>query len=566
MSYQLRTVNESLVSELALALNISATTARVLVGRKITSVAEAENFLNSSIQDIHDPFLLKDMDKAVERLTRAIYTHEAICIYGDYDVDGAVGTSLLLIFLQDMGVRASFYIPNRLSEGYSLNDHALRKLKNQGVGLIVTVDNGIMAVAEVGLAQSLGLDVIITDHHQTGPILPPASAVVNPQRSDCPYPFKGICGAGVAFKLALALRQTLRRQGFFDDKPEPNLKSYLDLLAVATVCDMVPLTDENRFFVKEGLRHLEVTKRPGLKALMAVSRLTGPPSATDLGFRLGPRINACGRLEDASLGVLMLTSDDDESALKYAKILDQLNQDRRDLEQNMAEEALSLIEHTIDLTQTLGVVVFEKDWHVGVVGIVASRVVEKIHRPTFILCQTESGEIKGSGRSVGKVSLVKALHECAQHLKKYGGHEAAAGVTLEPENRENFIRDFDAAIKKQMSFHDLKSVVLVDDDLTRAEINARLVNELSRLEPFGMGNAKPLFVAKGLSVNAKKVVGQKHLKLEMGHGKNKVFDAIAFGKADSLVTLNESADVLFGLEVNTFRDVARIQLVVKEFV
>lgn len=566
MAYQLRPSNEALVNELALALDVSPTTARVLVGRKIKSVAEAQGFLNSSIQDIHDPFLFKDMDKAVERFIRAIYAHEAICIYGDYDVDGAVGTSLLLVFLQDIGVRASFYIPNRMSEGYSLNENALRKLKNQGVGLVITVDNGIMAVTEVGFAKSLGLDVIITDHHQVGSVLPPACAVVNPQRKDCPYPFKGICGAGVAFKLALALRQTLRRQDFFANKPEPNLKSYLDLLSVATVCDMVPLTDENRFFVKEGLRHLEVTKRPGLKALMAVSHLTGPPTATDLGFRLGPRINACGRLEDASLGVLMLTSDNDQSALEYAQVLDRLNQDRRDLEKNMAEAALSLIERTIDLTQTLGVVVFEPEWHVGVVGIVASRVVEKIGRPTFILCRAESGEIKGSGRSVGKVSLVKALHECAQHLKKYGGHEAAAGVTLLPENLANFMRDFDAAIKRQMSFDDLKSAILVDDDLTSTDINARLVNELSRLEPFGMGNAKPLFVAKGLSVKAKKIVGQNHLKLEIRHGKNKVFDAIAFGKADHLEQLAASTDAVFGLEINTFRDVARIQLVVKEFI
>ena len=293
-SWKIREADQMLISTLSRELGVSEITARVLVNRKITSLEVAQNFLNAQATHVHNPFLLKDMDVAVDRLIHAIFNRERICIYGDYDVDGATATSLLIWFFRDIGFEAQFYIPNRLSEGYSLNYKALEKLAEKKVDLIITVDNGIMAHAEAQFARKLGMDLIITDHHQVADSLPEAVAVVNPQRKDCVYPFKGICGAGVAFKLVMALRQKLRDRGFFEKSREPNIKKYLDLLSVATVCDVMPLVDENRYFVIEGLKVLATTDRPGLRALLKICECNQNPSDVDLGFRLGSRINACG--------------------------------------------------------------------------------------------------------------------------------------------------------------------------------------------------------------------------------------------------------------------------------
>lgn len=561
--WRLKPADDQVVANLAKDTGLSAVIARVLVNRRVTTADEAKKFLNVDKSHVHSPFLLKDMDRAVARVLKAIQSKEKICVYGDYDVDGAVSTSLLLLFFKEIGFPIEFYIPNRLREGYSLNKDALETLRAREVTLLITVDNGIMAHKEIAFANTLGLDVIVTDHHQVAETLPQAVAIVNPQRADCTYPFKGICGAGVAFKLIMALRQTLREQNYFRDKKEPNLKQYLDLLCIATVCDMVPLRDENRYFVKEGLKCLEHTTRPGLKALMKVSALKDTVSATDLGFRLGPRINACGRLEDASWGVKMLVSESDSEAWEYAQKLDGLNKDRRDVEAEIVSEALAQVRESVDLKERLGVVVFSENWHVGVVGIVASRVVEKIKRPVFVLGKTDSGDIKGSGRSIAKVNLVVALRECSEYLKMFGGHEAAAGLTLHEGKLDEFTRAFDHAIKKQMIFEDLAQKTLVDDDLTTAEINRRLVDELGQLEPFGMGNAKPLFVLRELKVKSQRVVGENHLKLRVScHDQD--FDAIAFNQADQLPEIEQKKEALFSLEINKYQDVERVQLVIKE--
>lgn len=562
--WKLRQSDDAQARALVCELGLSLTVARILINRKISTPEAARHFLNADMSHMHDPFLFKDMDRAVERAAKALDAGERITVYGDYDVDGAVATSMLVLYFKELGANVDFYIPNRLTEGYSLNKNALDKLAEGGTKLIVTVDNGITAIAEASYAHSLGLELIVTDHHKVGFEIPQAVAVVDPQRPDCAYPFKGICGAGVAFKFMAALRSFLRARGDFTTREEPNLKRYFDLLCIPTVCDVVPLVDENRFFVKEGLRHLGHTKRAGLKALLKVCQLAGKDiSAYDLGFKLGPRINACGRLVDASLGVRMLTSDSETEASVIARELDRLNQERRDIEKSITEEAFARIER-MGRQDALGVAIYEASWHVGVVGIVASRLVEKLNRPVFVLARAENGLVKGSGRSVPGVNLVAALNECAECLVIYGGHEAAAGVTLEEANVAEFSRLFDAAVKKQLSPAELVKTTWVDAELKLSEIDERFVRELERLEPFGMGNAKPVFVAQGLEVAAKRIVGQNHLKLKIA-GDDSVFDAIAFNKSGAYDGLSDRTGLLFGVELNEFNNAENIQLVVKDF-
>lgn len=564
-AWELRTTDPEQVQKLAQNLAISKTTARILLGRQISTPEAAKNFLNMQLNQIHDPFLMQDMQKACERIIQALQEGEKICIYGDYDVDGAVATSLLVLFFKELGHPVDYYIPNRLDEGYSLNKTALNHLKAKGTKLVITVDNAIMAHEEARYTKELGLSLIITDHHQVGDKLPEADAIINPQRKDCSYPFKGICGAGVAFKLMVAIRQTLRLRGYFDSKVEPNLKSYFDLLCIPTVCDVVPLVDENRIFVKEGLKHLAHSSRPGLMALKkACGLLNKSISSSDLGFRFGPRINACGRLQDATLGVKLLISEDPYEAEFLAKQLDDLNQERRTTEKEITEEALTHIQNHIDLDQRTGVVIYQPHWHLGVIGIVASRLVEKIHRPVFILTQVEDGKLKGSGRSIPEVNLVEALKNCSDCLEAFGGHEAAAGVTLNKENLNTFQKAFDQAVKESVSTQDLTRKIYIDDKLRFEDINEKLLQELKLLEPFGMGNARPVFANENLKIHSKRIVGENHLKLRLGT-QNQSLDAIAFNKATFHKELQSETGALFGVEHNEFNGEKSIQLVIREF-
>ena len=422
-----------------------------------------------------------------------------------------------------------------------------------------------MAHEPILKAKELGIDVVVTDHHTVGETLPEAVAIVNPQRKDCTYPFKGICGAGVAFKLLLAIRMNLRNLGFFENRTEPNLKLYLDLLAIATVCDVVPLKDENRYIVQEGLKVLAQTKRAGLRALLNTCGIGDQVTASDLGFRLGPRINACGRLHDASIGVALLIEDNPEKAHAMAQELSALNQERRNIELGIVNETITQIEETVDLDKTLGLVLFHPEWHLGVVGIVASRITERFKRPTFVLTRGEDGLLKGSGRSISNVSLIDALNACSTYLEKFGGHEAAAGMTIKEEHLEKFENDFDQEVKKQMGFSDLKNFVSIDVDLSSEEISDHLFEELKCLEPHGMGNKRPVFVSTNCQVISKKVVGSDHLKLTVLCGGREI-SAIAFKRAGDLAEMDNIRGMVFGIEANHFRGVETMQLVVKEFI
>lgn len=561
--YKQKQPRAELVQEIVKGCQVSELVAKVLVNRGVESVEQAKAYFEHSVKQIHDPFLLKDMDVAVSRIVQAIQNKESICVYGDYDVDGAVATSLLIHFFREIDFPIQYYIPCRMTEGYSMGSLGLKRLKQNGTNLIITVDNGIMAFDAVDEAAELGMDVIVTDHHQVADQLPNAVAVVNPQRKDCAYPFKGICGAGVAFKLLMALRLKLRDIDYFKDKTEPNLKAHLDLLAIATVCDVVPLVQENRFFVKEGLKRLPHTRKVGLKALLDVCDLQHEIRASDLGFQLGPRINACGRLEHASLGVELLVETDEIEAWNKAVYLNNLNQERRDIEKTIVEDALQKILNIEQGDDAPAFVVQDDEWHEGVVGIVASRIVDRFKKPAFVLSQAEDGNFKGSGRSTGTINLIEALRECDDLLLKYGGHEAAAGLSLNPKNLDEFRIRFQEAVKKQtQDGFDVKEL-WVDEVLSSKQISKDLVRELAQLEPYGMGNAKPVFASQKVKVIEKRIVGQDHLKLKVSD-EGCDLDAIAFRQAEHFDQIQDLVDLVYGVEINSFRNKETVQLVVKE--
>lgn len=560
--FHLKPVADDLVTKLSEGLGVTRVMARVLAARGFSDLAQAQNFLQAPVASLLDPFLLRDMDIAVTRLGAAIRNQEKICIYGDYDVDGAVSTALLLRFLRALGADVFFTIPNRVREGYSLNEPALLRVAAQGAKIVITVDNGITAHAGVRLARELGMEVIITDHHQVGETLPEALAVMDPQRPDCTYPFKGICGAGVTFKLMMALRQALRREGFFTSHAEPNLRHELDILSIATVCDCMPLVAENRTIVREGLQMLASTRKVGLRALLEVSGITDKLTSRDLGFKLGPRLNACGRLDDASLGVRLLLTDDPHEAEMLARQLDSLNQERQVIEKEMVAEALATTGDKFK--NRSGIVLYEPSWHIGVLGIVASRIAELFHKPTFVLARAENGMVKGSGRAAGVINLVAALSRCGSCLTSFGGHEAAAGVTLAENQVESFCQGFDLACHEILKGESAKPAVSVDGMLSSSEISHKLCEELGLLEPCGIGNSRPLFATREpIPVLSRRVVGQDHLKLSLG-GAPQALDAIAFRQASALEQVKNGLSAIFGIEKNRFRERETIQLVIHE--
>ncbi|MBI2339544.1 MAG: single-stranded-DNA-specific exonuclease RecJ [Deltaproteobacteria bacterium] len=565
-------------------LDISPLLARLLINRGYADPDSTRRYLTGSLKDLPNPFLLKGMNEAVDRLIRAIRQKEKIVVYGDYDVDGTCGTSLLLLFFKSLGNPVSFYVPHRMKEGYSLNTGALKKLKGEGIDVVITVDNGITANQEAEAARDLGIDVIVTDHHECPDELPRAYAVINPHRPDCPYPAKEICGTAVAFNLALALRMRLREEGFFGASlSEPNMKQFLDLVALATVADVVPLTGANRIFVKIGLEELNRSTRPGIVALKEAAGCGKTLSTADLGFRLGPRLNACGRLYDASKGVGLLTSENSGEARRLAQELNSANAERQGVEKQILREAIALLEADKETQQRMGHVLFQEEWHPGVIGIVASRLAEKYSRPVVMLGRDSFGadipRLKGSARSFGGLNLIETLRACREHLIKCGGHKAAAGLTLLPERLENFKRAFDSAVRERADPEDFRPFLTLDAELRLEEIDSRLLTEVEKLKPFGVGNPAPLFCLRAVTPRFPRIVGERHLKFTAGRagtaggngqpagpppvaGPN--LNAIAFGMADLSHLLQNAVDLAFACELNEFNGVSSLVLNVKD--
>lgn len=534
-------------------MTVSKIVGDILLKRGIAK-EQHEAFLNPDYdRDLHDPFLLPDMKKAVERIIKARDGGEEVVIYGDYDVDGMTATAILHEALTSFGIKVETYTPDRFTEGYGLNMKAMRSLAKTEASLVVTVDCGSLSHDEIDVAGKLGLDVIVTDHHAVAETMPNAVAVTNPHRKDSQYPFSDLAGCGVAFKLVQALQSRVDKSARDDNTglPAGQEKWLLDLVALGTICDIVPLVDENRALVYWGLEVLKKTKRPGLKALMAVTEtVPSQINARKIGFVLGPRLNAAGRISTAKSALELLMTKDNKKALELAQALDSLNSARRIEQEKIFKEALNY-----DCNDSVLVFAGE-NWNEGVVGIVASKLMERYKKPTFVL--SVNGEnIKGSGRSFGEFSLADAINATRSHLVKGGGHAAAGGISLLSEN----VEDWQKALNEYYKSLDLKSqerFLLSKEDIARADfsnLDIELVKELSKLEPFGMGNEQPVFKLENMGVVYADRIGKEknHLKITLSDGERKL-KFVAFGPPEEwFVEPGEKVDIWVNLEINEWQ-------------
>lgn len=550
-----RDIDPSQRAALAQALSIAPATASLLLARGVTTPDQATSWMAHQLP--HDPFLIPDMEQAVERLHRAVTTHEPICFYGDYDVDGITATSLYLSFFGGLGANVRAYMPHRLREGYGLNSGAVQRLHEEGISLLVTSDCGTTAHREVALAAQLGMDVIVTDHHQTDEQMPPAVAVLNPHRADARYPFRGLCSAALAYKTSQAYQL---RYG----KSSVPLDSLLDLVALATIADVVPLRDENRGFVREGLVQLSRGARCGVRALKQVAGVTRDCTAETIAFKLAPRINAAGRLDDAMLGVRLLTTESPAEAQRLADRLEQLNRERQKVEADIMTEALALLK---DQELPPAIVLASRQWHLGVVGIVAARLVERFHRPAIVIAINGQGIGKGSARTVGGFDLYQGLAACRDLVEAFGGHPSAAGVTVCESRLDEFRARFCDVVAGWTSETAKVPMLHVDAELRLDEVNLRLIQEIGSLHPFGAGNPEPTFAVTRLEVMDSRTVGEKHLKMTVRQGGSQPFDSIGFGMKSLLergIPSRTPVDLAFMPELNHWNGYDRIQLRIRD--
>jgi single-stranded-DNA-specific exonuclease len=574
---------------LAAELGVSAPVGLVLWARGVRDAEAAHRFLEPGFDQLPDPSGLKGIDAAVARLQRALELREPVCVYGDYDVDGVTSTALLVSVLRKFAAsapgggppaRIEFYVPNRLVEGYGLNEAAMRRIAAAGARLVVSADCGVSAVAEIDAAARLGLDVVVIDHHtaaQTAEALPRAVAILNPHQPGCSFPGRELAAVGVAFLLLVALRRRLRESGWFaPPHPEPNLREELDLVALGTIADVVPLTGPNRVLVHFGLRELSRGRRPGIAALKAVAEIAGDVTCGDVGFRLGPRVNAAGRLSDASIGVRLLLATDPGEARALAEQLDRANRERQEMQARIADEALARAQ---ELGDRRALVVSSPDWHPGVVGIVASRLVDRFHRPALVLCEDDSGVAKGSGRSIEGFHLYDALSRCAEHLQKFGGHRHAAGVTVGPGELQRFSDALERVARARLTDEMLEPRLRVDAAIAPKEIDAGVARELRRLAPFGAGNPEPVFTCEALDVHEVRVLpdrkggGPGHLKLRLLEPHDGVpracdgapaLEAIAFGMGEAPIARGSRLRAAFQIGVDSYLGNERVQLRIKD--
>lgn len=554
-----KTVTETKVEDISQVIGVSNITARILVARGIDTVDDCKHFLAPALSAMLDPYLLKGMQAAVDRLLLARKNGETVCIYGDYDVDGISGTALLVSFLRRVGLTCTYFIPNRFDDGYGLNEEALQQIINSHATLIMSVDCGITAVNEANYCKQAGVDLIILDHHLPRDIIPEATAVVNPQQPDCVYPFKMLAGVGVAFNLLVALRSRMRQDGLFAAGDEPDLRDWLDLVALGTIADVVPLTGQNRIYACFGLQKLESSGRVGVAALKKVAGVKGAVSCGQVGFRLAPRLNAAGRMESAVPGVDLLLNGNVSECAIIADELDAANAERQSVEKAILDQAISMVDSGA-YPDCKSIVLASRDWHQGVIGIVASRLVERYHRPTILLAIDEQGGAKGSGRSIPGFHLLEVLTACSTHLERFGGHRYAAGVGLKTECIDAFASAFEAAARQTLGDSELVPLLDIDADVRPEEINLLLANELQRLEPFGAGNPEPTLMMTAVTVVDRRIVGDGHLKLRIS-AEGQMFNAIAFRQAEC--STEGLLDIAFFPECNIWDSKTTLQLRIK---
>jgi single-stranded-DNA-specific exonuclease len=508
-------------------------------------------FFRPDITDLHDPFLMDGMDRAVERIGRALASNEAILIYGDYDVDGTNGTALLWSFFRSIGAQVSYFIPDRIRDGYGLSKRGIAVAGERGATLLIAVDCGVTAVETVQAARNAGMDVIICDHHEPGETLPDATALLDPLRPGCRYPFKSLSGCGVAFKLVQALVSTEPVQSLLRLDSDALLSSYLDLVTLATTADIVPLTGENRVLVKLGLDVLNSTPRPGIRALIETSRTKqGRITAGQIVFILAPRINAVGRIGDAMRAVEMLTSESYDEALALARVAEEDNRTRKKLDEETFLEAQQIVEDFLDVETDSAIVLHQESWHPGVIGIVASRLVERYYRPTIMLT-TVDGVVKGSARSISGFDIHQALKRCEDTLLQFGGHKYAAGLSVDPNRVEEFKEAFNAVAKELLTDELLTPRINIEAEIDLDELTPKLVNVLNRFAPYGPGNLRPVFAARNVELHGQpKIVGNNHLRFKVRKN-GRVFDAIGFnlgGLIERLQDGRKTVDIAFSLD------------------
>ncbi len=553
----LREFDKQRVVEMSKKFHISPLTAIILYNRGIRDDQAIDRFLSKDLSVLHDPYLLQDMEKAASRIRQAQEKKEKITIYGDYDVDGITSIAILYKHLREMGIEVDYYVPDRMQEGYGINRDALDKIREGGTSLIITVDTGITAVEESEYAKEIGLDVIVTDHHECKEQIPAVYASVDPKRKDCAYPFKSLAGVGVVFKLIQAL----------DDKESlPELmEKYSDLMCLGTVADISPLVDENRVIVTEGLKRFRATKNVGLKALIDVSTNGKAITTSTIGYTIAPRINASGRLGCASRSVELFLTDDENRAKELAESLCEENTLRQQTEQKMFREAMEYLETHPEVKDDNVIVIPHENWHHGIVGIVSSKITEKFYKPS-ILFAIDGDEAKGSGRSVTGFNLFGALESSSDLLEKFGGHELAAGLTIKAENIEEFRKKINDCSKDQFSETMLTPTILLDAAIKVPYITMETVNDINRLQPFGVDNPTPLFAVRNIKIHKISVMSEgKHLRMTLLKD-GKYLDSVGFGMGEYYQHLQEGdfIDVAFSLDINDYKGFQNVQLILKD--
>ncbi len=539
-------------------MQISSVAKSLLIKRKIDTKELARKFLYPEIEDFYNPFELSQMDIAVERINEAIDKGEKICIYGDYDVDGITSTSLLIRTFRYLNYEVDYYIPDRKSEGYGVNKEALKKIKESGVSLLITVDCGITSVDEASYSKDIGLDLIITDHHECQEKLPDALALINPKKPSCNYRFDMLAGVGIALKLAHAIVG----EDFIN-----LLDELIDLAALGTIADIAPLNDENRIISKIGLEAINAYTSIGISSLIEESGLSDKEiNSGHIGFMIAPKINAAGRIGSPSLAVELLTTESHERAREISKELCELNDKRQEIEKQILMEAIAYVDKNIDVNKDKILIVEGHNWHTGIIGIVSSRISEKYYRPSVIL-NVEDGVAKGSARSVGSFSIFEALNSCKDLFNKFGGHDQAAGLSLDASNIEELRIRINEYANSHIGEFDLIPVVKVEDKLKSSDITYKLIDELSLFEPFGVGNPKPVFSYDNLAIDQVRLLGKDktHLKISV-HDQTRMFDCLGFGMGEkfSYFRSNDLVNMAFTLEKNNFRGVETIQFMIKD--
>jgi single-stranded-DNA-specific exonuclease len=542
------------------SLGVNEVICRLLVQRGIATFDQAKEFFRPQLSALHDPWLMKDMPAAVDRILKALRNQEKILIYGDYDVDGTTAVACLYQFLRKVCPpdRLDFYIPHRYREGYGISKQGVDYGYSNDFSLVISLDCGIKSVGLIAYAASLGLDFIVCDHHLPDEKLPPAIAILNPKQPDCPYPYKELCGCGVGFKLITALSGAL---GF----PPEEAFQYLDLVATAIAADIVPVTGENRILAYYGLKKVNETPNSGIRALIELSGLTRALKMINLVFMIAPRVNAAGRMDDARKVVYLFTESDPATALSYAGQLHADNSDRKEADSNMTEEALAILDSDSTNPDRRSTVLYQPHWHKGVVGIVASRLIERYYRPTVIL--TRSGEvIAGSARSVNGFNVYEAIHACREHLLGYGGHFAAAGITLLPEQVEAFTLKFEETVAATIQPQSLFPELIIDGELPLDNIRTSFYNILEQMQPYGPDNAQPVFVARYVTDIGSRIVKDLHIRFAVRQG-SAVLDGIGFNLAAKFPLLQTGGpiDVAFTLEENDWNNQKSLQLKVLDF-